>query len=110
FARREVATKELMRLRDEVEAALQQTLRQSPSPETSRRIKAILSSPAPAPTGETLRTVRAVGVLEHIATTDARDLLKKLAAGAPEARLTREAKAALERLDKRTPVLQSPTR
>jgi hypothetical protein len=36
--------------------------------------------------------------LEEIATRDAQQLLQKLAAGAPDARLTREAKAALERL------------
>jgi hypothetical protein len=40
-------------------------------------------------------------VLEHIGTTQAQDLLKKLAQGAPEARLTQEAKASLERLTKR---------
>jgi hypothetical protein len=36
--------------------------------------------------------------LERIGTPEARQLLKRLATGAPGARLTREAKASLERL------------
>jgi hypothetical protein len=52
-------------------------------------------------TGEPLRTSRAIEVLERIAAPEARQLLTKLAAGAPGAEPTREAKAALERLTKR---------
>jgi hypothetical protein len=48
-----------------------------------------------------LRSLRAVEVLEHIATPEARDVLRTLAQGASEVRLTREAKAALERLERR---------
>ena len=53
---------------------------------------------------------RAIEILEHIGTSTpgadatqlaAMDLLKKLAGGAPEARLTEEAKASLQRLAKR---------
>jgi hypothetical protein len=40
-------------------------------------------------------------VLEHIGTPEAREVLKALAKDAPDARLTREAKAALERLARR---------
>ena len=46
-----------------------------------------------------LRTMRAVEILEHIATPAARDLLAEWAKGAPGARLTEEAKASLERLN-----------
>jgi WD40 repeat protein len=53
-----------------------------------------------APAGAALQGVRAVAVLEHIASEDARKLLETLAAGRP-ARLTREAKAALNRLEQR---------
>ncbi len=45
----------------------------------------------------TLAATRAVQLLEWIGTPEARTLLEKLAAGALEAHLTREAKAALER-------------
>jgi hypothetical protein len=51
--------------------------------------------------GEPLRQARAVEVLEHIATPQAREVLRQLAAGAPGAWLTREAKAALERMERK---------
>jgi hypothetical protein len=50
--------------------------------------------------GQTLRSLRAIEVLEHLATPEARQVLQKLAEGAPNVRLTREAKAALARLEK----------
>jgi hypothetical protein len=46
---------------------------------------------------------RAVEVLEHIGTPEARQLLEKIAHGAPEALLTQEVKVSLERLAKRFP-------
>ena len=49
---------------------------------------------------EQLRPLRAVLVLEQVATPAARDVLRELAKGMPAARLTREAKASLERLDR----------
>jgi RNA polymerase sigma factor (sigma-70 family) len=60
-----------------------------------------MSTPTPAPAGPSplwLRAKRAIMVLEHIATPEARDLLKALADGEPDALPTKEAKAALERL------------
>jgi hypothetical protein len=47
-----------------------------------------------------LRQIRAVEVLEHIDGLEAGKLLEVLATGAPEARLTQETKASLERLAK----------
>jgi hypothetical protein len=49
------------------------------------------------PAGERLRVVRAVAALELAATADARKLLADLAAGPPDALVTREAKQALAR-------------
>jgi hypothetical protein len=54
-----------------------------------------LADPA-SPTA--LRALRGMEVREHLDTRPARALLKALASGMPEARLTQEAKAALERL------------
>jgi hypothetical protein len=42
-----------------------------------------------------------VEVLEHIGTSDAKQLLEMLATGTEGARLTKEARASLERLNKR---------
>ena len=50
---------------------------------------------------DALRSVRAVEVLEGIGESEAVELLAEWAKGAPEARLTREAKLALERLARR---------
>jgi hypothetical protein len=47
-----------------------------------------------------LRTLRAIRVLEHIGTAEARELLRKLAGGAAEVRETREAEKALQRLQR----------
>jgi hypothetical protein len=48
-----------------------------------------------------LRGVRAVEVLEHIGTPQVQQVLRILAGGAPESRLTREAQATLDRLSRR---------
>jgi hypothetical protein len=47
------------------------------------------------------RAIRAVEMLQVIATSQARNMLETLATGFPEARLTQEAKAALIRLKAR---------
>jgi WD40 repeat protein len=52
---------------------------------------------------ERVREARAVLVLEARATPEARQLLRRLAAGLPQARLTQEAKAALQRLQRSKP-------
>jgi hypothetical protein len=50
---------------------------------------------------ETLRMLRAVEALELAGTAEARAVLDALAKGAGEVRLTRQARAALERLQRR---------
>ena len=102
FAVREKAHKELQRLGMAAWPALREALEKEPSAEFRRRAEKLLdpaiefsSSP------EELRQVRALQVLEQIRSPESRRLLEKLAAGAPEARLTRDAKAALERLEGR---------
>ena len=51
---------------------------------------------------ERLRVVRAIEALEHTAGAEARQLLAELAAGAPEAHQTRQARAALQRRERRS--------
>ena len=51
--------------------------------------------------GGSLRELRAVAVLERVGTSEAVGLLRELARGDVAVRLTREAKASLERLSRR---------
>lgn len=57
---------------------------------------------------EQLRATRALTVLERIGDAEARKLLEELAAGAPEAPLTVQAKAALSRLGEARPAKPAP--
>jgi hypothetical protein len=99
FKVREKANEELDKISDAAAPLLRKALEADPSPEARKRLAKLLASAAgKAPSGELLRSLRAVEVLEMMATPEARQLLQKLAGGAPEARLTCEAKAALERL------------
>src|SRR5262249_3181557 len=66
-----------------------------------RYIEHLLALPPLVVTPEARRHPRAVCILEHLATLKAREVLEKLAGGTHNARLTREAKAALPRLAKR---------
>jgi WD40 repeat protein len=95
FEAREAAMCELEKLGALAKPALRKTLAGEPSPETRRRLEKLMAKGDDA---AYLPEQRAVEALEHIATAEARELLRKLATGAPEARLTLEAKAALKRL------------
>jgi RNA polymerase sigma factor (sigma-70 family) len=102
FAQREEATRELGRQGDRVEAALRRLLAGNPSAEAKRRAEDLLARiDGPITDAERLRQVRAVEVLEWVGQGEARDLLKALANGDPEAGLTRDAAAALRRLGRR---------
>jgi hypothetical protein len=60
--------------------------------------------PPAGPVGPSMywvRAVRATALLEHLGTKEAKELLEKLAAGEADALPTEQAKAALERLNKR---------
>jgi hypothetical protein len=98
FARREAVVKRLAELGELADAALREALRGQPSPEARRRIEALLAEPPTVRLPEARRGLRAVRLLESIGTPEARRVLERLAGGIPEARLTREAKAALGRL------------
>jgi RNA polymerase sigma factor (sigma-70 family) len=100
FALRSKATAALEELDDLAVAALKKKLAENHSPEVRQRIRTILKSAEPGRSPALLRQSRAVEVLEKIGTPPARQILQKLAAGAPAARLTKEAAAALARLGK----------
>jgi RNA polymerase sigma factor (sigma-70 family) len=97
FEARDQATRQLEKLGRLAEPALRQLLAGQPSAEARKRAGQLLEKLSTL-SGERLRVVRAVEALEHRASPDARRLLAALAAGAPEADQTRQAKAALRRL------------
>jgi RNA polymerase sigma factor (sigma-70 family) len=102
FAVRQKAMKELQQSGEQAESALREALQGKLTLEARRRVEELLDKVKPlADSPEGLRSLRAVEVLEHIGTPEAREVLQTLANGASEARLTREAKASLKRLAKR---------
>lgn len=98
YAVREQAEKELGEQGDLVEPALRKALDGRPSPEVRRRVEELLEQ-LNGP--RWFQKVRAVEALERIGTREAEKVLQEVAQGAPDARLTAEAKSALERLSRR---------
>ena len=95
---REKATKELERLGETAVPSLEKSLATKSSKEVRFRIRQILEKRKKALAPEEVRVIRAIEALERAGTAEARELLERLARGAPEARLTREAKSALANL------------
>jgi hypothetical protein len=105
FEVRRQAQQALQKLGEVAEPALRKALADSPSADVRRAADQLLARLEGArfnPPPEVLRTLRAVAVLEQIGTAAARQVLRVLAGGAPDARQTREAKASLERLAKQS--------
>ncbi len=100
FEEREAASAALEAMAPDARPALEEASRTSPSAEVRSRADRLLASTGELTISspEALRAVRAVAVLEHIGTPAAREALRRLAKGAPQSRLTREAEAALARL------------
>lgn len=102
FAVRHRAEEELHKLADLAEPAMRKELASKPTVDVRRRIQRLvqeLERQQSAP--ETMRALRAIQVLESTGTPEARLLLEKLAQGTAQARLTREARAVLERLGRK---------
>jgi RNA polymerase sigma factor (sigma-70 family) len=96
FDTRRRAAEDLQAWGDLAEPALRQALKGSPSAEVRRVAEELLGRLAPGGPHHA-RCARAVEVLEYAGTAGAKKLLRELADGPPEARLTREARAALAR-------------
>jgi Tol biopolymer transport system component len=98
----QAAAQELETLGEAAAPALRQALKGATSADLKlrigvllRRLGFLLSGP------ESLRMMRALEVLEQACTPEARKVLETLTKGAPEARLTTKARAAMQRLDHR---------
>ncbi len=101
FSVRDKATEELSKLGDAAAPALQRALEGKPSLEMRRRLQQLLDQSRDW-TAERLRAHRALQVLEHIGTRQAKEVLQTLAAGEPNAWRTKEAKGALHRVSARS--------
>ena len=100
FAVRDRAARDLEKLGEAAVPALREAVAGNPSVEMRQRIEA-LARRADSLSADRLRSLRSVEALEYSGTSDARAILEKLAGGLAEARLTREAKASVERLRRR---------
>ena len=102
FDLRENAQDELARIVETASPALQKALDAKPPLEARRRIETLLKKldPSAIPTGDALRSLRAVQVLEMIGSAEARAVLESLAKGAAGSRQTEDAKASLDRLSR----------
>jgi WD40 repeat protein len=101
YAERDRAFQELGLILDEAEPHLKKALEKTPSAEVRRRINLLLQSRSAGLTGKELQKYRVIEMLERIASPGATALLKRFAAS-PDSRLTREAKASLARLQRRS--------
>jgi WD40 repeat protein len=107
FAVRDNSSKELQKLGETALSSVQKTLAGKLPLEVRRRLEQLLEMMSGSP-AEQIYRVRAVEVLEQIGSPEARRLLETLASGVPEARLTREAKASLQRLGHHTTAVSRP--
>jgi WD40 repeat protein len=102
FAVRQRASADLEALAEAALPALRRHLDGKPPLEIRRRVETVIERvTGPTLSSDRLRTVRAVAVLEQVGTPAAGKVLESLSAGPHEALATREAKAALARLERR---------
>jgi hypothetical protein len=102
FTVREAATKGLNELGWQAGAEIEKALKGKLSEEKKNRLESIANRMQEHPLPEIiLRTSRSLMVLERIGTPEARQMVRKLADGAPGAPITQEADAVLQRLSSR---------
>src|SRR5262249_49482849 len=106
FATRDAASRDLTHLGADAEPALRAARAKVTSREARARIERLLEALRQEPeklSPEELAHVRAIQVLERIGTKEARELLKRLAEGAAGSPRTRDAREALQRLERAAP-------
>jgi hypothetical protein len=100
FEKRQRALAELKAYGADISEFLEQAQKGSLSAEASSKVRQLLEAcERPLNSGPKLRDLRLVEALEHIGSEPAKKLLKRLAAGDPQALLTRTAREALQRMD-----------
>jgi hypothetical protein len=109
FPVRDKATLELEKLGELARSALEKQLAAKPTLEMRKRIEGLLSKlDGPVTRPEVLRGLRAVEVLERIGTKEAIQILETIATGAPDALVTQDAQAAVQRLKPKAKTSQGP--
>ncbi len=106
FTTRQQATEQLLAIGAPALPELRKLLKSNPPVEVVKRVEALVDTReerSRIPSAEQRFGFRAVRVLEQADTPEARQTLKELADGDDQARLTREARAALDRLRKAEP-------
>jgi hypothetical protein len=99
FETRESGQLELEALGEMAIPAVREALSRNPTTEAQRRLTAVLERVDQGIlAGAELQNLRALEILEHAGGSEARKVLEHLADGAPGARCTQDARAALERL------------
>jgi hypothetical protein len=101
FTVRQSAAQQLVKLDAMAQAPLEAALKGTLSVETRRRVEQILDTISDNPDADTVRTCRAIMVLERIGSAETQAVLEALARGVPVARVTEEAEASSKRIDKR---------
>jgi hypothetical protein len=102
FDARRQATADLEKMGDVILPALKEALKTESTLEGRLRLEMVLKKLSnPASGGAVVVELRTVELLELMGTSEARNLLESLAAGADGARLTQEARVSLERLTRR---------
>jgi WD40 repeat protein len=101
FAARDAASRALKKIGAPAESFLRAALENKPSLELRRRIELVLTRSPFVEEAESLRTLRAIQVLEQIGNPEAQGILQTLAQGVVAARETQDAKEAVERLRRR---------
>jgi WD40 repeat protein len=97
FKVRDLAFRELEKTGDAFEPLLRKALDKNPTLEMRQRVELLLKKLAAPATGETLRTLRAITVLETIGGEEARSIMRDMAGGSPGSRVTAAAQEALKR-------------
>jgi hypothetical protein len=98
FKVRESASRELGLCGEQAAAATQVAVYSTDSPEVQARLRRLLAQPFIVRSPERLRLIRAIALLERLATPEAEQVLRPLAKGDPTARETQAAEQAMRRL------------
>jgi dipeptidyl aminopeptidase/acylaminoacyl peptidase len=98
----EGAFRRLAELPDLALPALATALERTTSAKARERLQPLVEAKGVVKTPQTLRAIRAIRALEQIGSPEAREVLKALAGGAADAAETTDARAALDRLAKKT--------